>query len=90
MLVQVRVQPRARRASLGGLRHGPDGPRLMISVTTPPEDGRATAAACAALATALGLPPSRVTLAQGPTSREKTLRVTAPPEALRPRLETLA
>lgn len=90
MLVQVRVQPRARRASLGGLRHGPDGLRLMISVTTPPEDGRATEAACAALATALSLPPSRVTLAQGPTSREKTLRVAAPPETLRPRLETLA
>ncbi|WP_340643363.1 DUF167 domain-containing protein [Roseococcus thiosulfatophilus] len=90
MLVQVRVQPRARRASLGGLRHGPDGPRLMISVTAPPEEGRATEAACAALATALGLPPSRVTLAQGPASREKTLRVAAPPETLRPRLERLA
>lgn len=90
MLVRVRVQPRARRAGLGGLRAGADGPRLVIAVNAPPEDGRATLAACAALAAALGLPPSRVTLSQGPASREKTLRVAEPLATLRPRLESLA
>ncbi len=90
MLVRVRVQPRARRAALGGLRLGTGGPRLVIAVNAPPEDGRATGAACAALATALGLPPSCVTLAQGPASREKTLRVAAPLATLRFRLESLA
>jgi uncharacterized protein len=88
--VRVRVQPRARRTGLGGLRAGADGPRLVIAVNAPPEDGRATLAACAALATALGLPPSRVTLAQGQASREKTLRVAEPLATLRPRLESLA
>jgi uncharacterized protein len=90
VLVRVRVQPRARRASLGGMRAGADGPRLLIAVNAPPENGRATEAACTALAAALGLPPSRVTLASGAASREKTLLVAAPVAALRPRLESLA
>lgn len=90
MLARVHVQPRARRAALGGLRAGSSGPRLVIAVNAPPEEGRAAEAACAALAAALDLPPSRVTLAQGATSRGKTLRVDASPEHLRPRLESLA
>jgi uncharacterized protein YggU (UPF0235/DUF167 family) len=89
-LVRVRAQPRARRAGVMGLRPGADGPRLVIAVTEPPEEGRANEALCATLATALGLASGRVSLAAGATSRDKTLAVAAPLAALRARLESFA
>lgn len=88
--MRVRAQPRARRAGVMGLRQGTHGPRLVIAVTEPPEDGRANDALCATLAQALGLAAGRVTLAGGATSREKTLAVAAPLAALRARLESFA
>lgn len=90
VLVRVRVQPKARRPGLGGVRPAGDGPRLAISVAEAPEDGRATRAACDALAAALGVAPSTVALAQGAASREKTLRVAGIPDRLASRLEALA
>ena len=88
--MRVRAQPRARRPGVMGLRPGADGPRLVVAVTEPPEDGRANQAICAALAEALGLAPGRVTLAAGSTSREKTFAIAAPLAALRARLESFA
>lgn len=90
VLVRVRVQPKSRRPGLGGAKSTADGLRLSIAVTEAPEDGRATRAACEALARALGIPNSAVALAQGAASREKTLRVTGDPAALAPGLEALA
>lgn len=90
VLVRVRVQPKARRTGLGGVRAAGDGPRLAISVAEAPEDGRATRAACEALAVALDVAPSAVALVQGAASREKTLRVAGEPGRLAPRLEALA
>lgn len=69
----VRVTPGAR--SEGVVIE--DG-RVQVKVRTPPEDGKATAAVIALLATALGLPQREVTLLRGATSREKLFRV--PPE----------
>jgi uncharacterized protein YggU (UPF0235/DUF167 family) len=88
--VRVKVQPRARRAALGGTAPAADGPRLRVAVTEAPEDGRATRAACEALAEALGVPPSAVQLAQGAAAREKTFAVAGDPATLGPRLEALA
>lgn len=87
--VRVKVQPKARRPGLGGLKPGADGPRLAVAVTAAPEDGRANRAVCAALAEALGLPASAVEVAQGAASREKLLRVAGDAAALGPRLEAL-
>ena len=88
--VRVRVQPRARRPGLGSVMPAADGPRLRLAVTEPPEDGRANAAACAALARALGVPASAVSVAQGASAREKTLTVAGDPVALAARLESFA
>ena len=90
MLVRVKVQPKSRRPGLGGVKPAADGPRLAIAVTDAPEDGRATRAACDALAQALGVAKSSVDLVQGATSREKLLRVAGDPAALAPGLESLA
>ena len=65
-----RVTPRARQAELS-LRDG----RIQIRVTAPPEDGRANRAAQEALALALGVAKSRLTLIRGATSREKLFRL---------------
>lgn len=64
-----------------------DGPRLRLSVTAAPEDGRANRAVCALLAEALGVAASAVSVAQGASAREKTIAVAGDPAALGARLE---
>jgi uncharacterized protein YggU (UPF0235/DUF167 family) len=70
VLVSVRVRPRSRP----GLSADDGG--LVISVAAPAEKGRATEEARRALADALGLPPSAVTLRTGATARRKVFAVT--------------
>jgi len=82
----VKAQPRSRRPGLGGL--APDG-ALRVAVTDPPEDGRANRAVTAALAQALDVAPSAVTLAQGAGARLKTFRVAGDPVALSETLRRL-
>jgi uncharacterized protein YggU (UPF0235/DUF167 family) len=48
---------------------------VLISVTAPPLEGRATEEAMRALAKALGLPPSAVILHGGARSRQKMFLV---------------
>ena len=67
----LHVTPRARRTSL---IETPDG-TFKASVTTAPEDGRATAAVAELLAHALGVAKTRLTLLQGATSRHKLFRL---------------
>lgn len=67
----LHVTPRARRISL---TETPDG-TFKASVTTAPEDGRATAAVAELLAHALGVAKTRITLLQGATSRHKLFRL---------------
>jgi len=69
--LRVRVTPRAKRTELDGERDG----ALVVRVTAPPVDGRANAAACGVVASALGLAKSRVTIARGAGSRDKVLRI---------------
>ena len=47
----------------------------MIRVTAPPVDGKANAALCAFVAERAGVPPSRVSIVRGTTSRDKVVRV---------------
>ncbi|WP_439597592.1 DUF167 domain-containing protein [Falsiroseomonas sp.] len=85
--LSVKVQPRARRPSCGGL--AADGAALKVAVAEVPEDGRANRAVCEAVARALGLPKSAVEVLHGATSRQKTLRITGNPAHLVPKLEAL-
>lgn len=87
--VAVKVQPKSRRPGLGGRAPDVDGERLRIGVAEAAEDGRANRAACATLAAALGVKPADVSVAQGATSREKTLFVAGDAALLAARLEAL-
>ena len=75
--VDLRVQPRARRAAL----EAADG-ALKAQVTAPPEDGKANAAVIALLAGEWRLPKSSFDVIKGQTARAKTIRVTGAPEAI--------
>lgn len=88
--VAVKVQPKSRRPGLQGHASDLEGMRLRIGVTEAAEDGRANRAACAALAHAMGLPASCVSVSQGATSRQKILRVEGDPEMLSAVLEYIS
>jgi uncharacterized protein YggU (UPF0235/DUF167 family) len=60
-----------------------------VAVTERAVDGKATAAALRALAEALGLPRSAVSLLVGAVSRDKVVLVADPPADLAERLEAL-
>lgn len=66
----VRVTPKAARNAVIEAETG-----LRVSVTTVPEDGKANAAVIKLLATALGVPKSRLTLIRGATARDKRFRL---------------
>jgi len=85
----IKVQPKARRPGVGGTAPSAEGERLRIAVSEPAEDGRANRAACAALAEALGVAASAVTVAAGAATREKRLQVSGDPASLAVRLGRL-
>ncbi len=66
----VRVTPRAARNAVEETAAG-----LRVSVTAPPEGGKANAAVTKLLAGALGVAKSRLTLLGGATSRDKVFRI---------------
>lgn len=67
----VRVTPNAARDSVSV---EPDG-TLKIAVTATPEGGKANAAVTTALARALGVAKTRLTLLRGATGRDKLFRL---------------
>jgi len=71
-IVAVRVHPGAKTNAVTGTHYG----ALKISLTTPPEDGRANEALIAFVAVRLQMPRNRIALLTGATSRSKTLRIT--------------
>ena len=87
--VAVRVKPGAQREHVGGSYPGPYGPALVISVRARAVDGAATEAARRALATALGVASSAVTLRSGHTSRNKLFTVDPAPADLDERITSL-
>jgi len=66
----VRVTPNARRAAIELVED-----QIRIAVLAPPESGKATEAARDALAKALGIAKTRLTLLRGATSRTKLFRL---------------
>jgi uncharacterized protein (TIGR00251 family) len=69
--IAVRLQPRASRDEIVGLRDGV----LVVRVTAPPVDGRANVALCKLVALRAGVAASRVTVVRGTRSRDKLLQV---------------
>jgi len=71
MRYTVRVKPGAKKAAI---RKSADA-EYEIAVTAQPERGRATDAVRRALADALGVAPSRLSLVMGATSRTKVFEL---------------
>lgn len=69
--LRVRIQPRAKREEIVGLRAG----AVVVRVTAPPVDGKANAALCRLLARRLGVPPSAVAVVQGHGARDKLVEI---------------
>jgi uncharacterized protein (TIGR00251 family) len=69
--VTIRVRPGASRTQVGGEHAG----ALLVRVSAPAVDGRATEAALAAVASAFGVRRRAVTLVTGATSRTKVIDV---------------
>lgn len=87
--VAVRVKPGSSRTRVGGCHDGSLGPALIVAVTAPPVDGRATEATRRALAQALALPTGSVSLRSGATGRDKLFSVADPPADLDARVAAL-
>lgn len=87
--VAIRVRPGAARTRVGGRHDGQFGPALVVAVTEPAMDGRATEAVLRALADALGLRRRDLAVRTGQTSRDKLVTVTDPPADLHRRLDAL-
>ncbi len=76
LLVTVRLTPRGGRDALDGVETLSDGRAVLAArVRAVPEDGAANAALCKLIASACGVPASRVSVAGGATSRVKTLTI---------------
>ena len=71
MRIPIHVHPGSRRPGVGGEHGG----ALIVRVAERATDGRATAAACAAVAAAFGVPTRAVSLVSGATHRDKILNV---------------
>lgn len=89
--VAVHLTPKAARPGVGPVATGADGAVVLKArVSAPPEDGKANAELCRALAKAWGLPKSVVTVAAGASSRRKTVRIEGDAPELLPRLNAWA
>jgi uncharacterized protein YggU (UPF0235/DUF167 family) len=69
--LRVRVTPRAGGNEIAGVRDGV----VLVRVTAPPVGGKANGAVCRLIAKAVGVAPSRVTVARGAGSRQTLLRI---------------
>jgi len=83
--VRIRVRPGASRIAVGGSY----GDALVVAVSAPAVDGRATEAALAAVASAFGVRRRQVALVSGATSRDKIVEVDGDLVELAARLATL-
>jgi hypothetical protein len=69
--IEVRLQPRASRDELVGLRDGV----LLVRVCAPPLDGEANRSLCRLLASRAGIARTRVEVIRGARARQKLVRV---------------
>jgi uncharacterized protein (TIGR00251 family) len=82
LTLTVKVVPKAARDAVLGSMPTPDGTALKVTVTAPPDRGKANAAVIDLIAAAFGLAPRDVALIGGAKDRRKVLRVHGDPAAL--------
>jgi uncharacterized protein len=71
LLLRCRVQPAARPDAFVGVRNG----ELLVRLGAPAVDGRANDALRRFVARSFAVPPSRVLIERGQSSRHKILRI---------------
>ena len=69
--VLIKVQPNSKENAIVGKY----GKRLKISVTSPPEKGKANKAVIKLMATVLGIKTSQINIVSGQTTREKKIHI---------------
>jgi uncharacterized protein len=92
MRVAIRVRPGGARTRVGGTYGGPGGgggAALVVKVAARAVDGKATEAALAAVAAALGVRRRDVRLVSGATSRDKVVEVDGDVAQLTRRIDEL-
>ena len=77
LVLELRVQPRARQNSVDGLFND----ALKVRLTAPPVDDKANEALCRWLADDFGSPCAEVEVLRGGTSRSKVVRLLKPNRA---------
>ena len=76
LTMRVRVTPRGGRDAVEGLDKLSDGRAVLkVRVRAAPTEGQANAALGRILAKTLGVPPSRVAIVRGATSRTKQVKI---------------
>ena len=76
--LQIRVTPKAAKATLDGFEAGADARfRLKLRVTAVPDKGAANAAVIALLAKTLRCPKSAIRIIRGQQAREKQIAIDA-------------
>jgi uncharacterized protein YggU (UPF0235/DUF167 family) len=91
MLVTVRLTPKGGRDAIDALETLSDGTVVLKArVRAAPHEGAANDALCRLLAKAVGVPPGRVEIAGGATSRIKRVKIVGETAALRGALEKIA
>ena len=76
----MKLTPKAKRAGIAGVEQDADGrAHLKVSVTAPPEGGKANAALIALLAKTWRVPKSSLRVVKGEAARVKELAFTGDP-----------
>lgn len=88
--VTVRLTPKGGRDAIESIETLADGRVVLkVRVRALPMEGEANAALCHVLAKALGVPPGRVEIAGGATSRIKRVKIAGNAAALGAALEKI-
>ena len=91
VVITVRLTPKGGRDAVEGIETRADGTAVLkVRVRAAPTEGEANAALCQLLAKALGVPPSRVEVVGGATSRVKRVKIVGDAAALSATLENLS
>lgn len=78
VIIQIRLQPRARCDEIAGLQGG----RLKIRITAPPVDGKANAHLLKFLAQSFQVSKNQVRLLSGAATRDKRVTIESPARLL--------
>ena len=91
IVLAVRLTPKGGRDAIDGIATLSDGNTVLkVRVRAAPFEGEANAAMGRVLAKALGVPPTRVEIVGGATSRIKRVKVSGDAAALGAALEKIA